>query len=59
MTSALLCVSWANNEAFYVEFLEPDGYTVAIAMTCSHGSQMRPATQEDLDNDRFWRKEPV
>ena len=52
----IVCVL-GNDEAFYVEFLEPDGYTVAIAMVFP--SQIRAATQEDLDNDRFWRKEPV
>jgi hypothetical protein len=40
-----------------VDFQEPDGYTVAIADVLP--SQMRPATQEDLDNDRFWKKESV
>ena len=40
-----------------VEFQEPDGYTVAIADVLP--SQMRPATQEDLDNDRFRRKKLV
>ena len=52
----IVCVL-GKNEAFYVEFLEPDGYTVAIAMVFP--SQIRPATQKDLDNDRFWKKEPV
>ena len=51
----IVCVL-GNDEAFYMEFLEPDSYTVAIAMVFP--SQMRPATQEELDNDRFWRKEP-
>ncbi len=48
---------YPREEAFVVEFQEPDGYTVAIADVLP--SQMRPATQEDLDNDRFWTKEPV
>ena len=48
---------YPREEAFVVEFQEPDGYTVAIADVLP--SQIRPATQEDLDNDRFRRKEPV
>ena len=46
-----------NGEAFEVEFLEPSGYTVAIATI--YPSQMRPATKYDLDNDRFWKKAQV
>ena len=48
---------YPREEAFVVEFQEPDGYTVAIADVMP--SQMRPATQEDLDSDRFRKKEPV
>ena len=48
---------YPREEAFVVEFQEPDGYTVAIADVLPY--QMRPATQEDLNNDRFWKKEPV
>jgi hypothetical protein len=48
---------YPREEAFVVDFQEPDGYTVAIADVLP--SQMRPATQEDLDNDRFWKKESV
>ena len=44
-------------EAFVVEFQERDGYTVAIVDVRPY--QVRPATQEDMDNDRFRRKEPV
>ena len=40
-----------------VEFQEPDGYTVAITDVLPY--QMRSATQEDLDNDRFWKRESV
>lgn len=43
-----------NGEAFEVEFLKPDGHTVAIATVLP--SQARPATEEDLANDRFWTK---
>ena len=46
-----------NGEALEVEFLEPDGYTVAIATVLP--SQARPATKEDLANYRFWKKSPV
>ena len=46
-----------NGEAFEVEFLEPDGYTVAIATVLP--SQARLATKEDLANYRFWKRSPV
>jgi len=40
--------------AFEVEFLEPGGYTVALATVLP--DQMRLATPEDLAADRFYRK---
>ncbi len=40
-----------GGEAFEVEFLEPGGYTVAIATV--KPSQMRLATEEDSANCRF------
>ena len=43
--------------AFEVEFLEPGGYTVAIATVLP--DQMRPATPEDLAADRFYGKAAV
>ena len=43
--------------AFEVEFLEPGGYTVAIATVLP--GQLRPATQKDLAADRFYRKAAV
>ena len=43
--------------AFEVEFLEPGGYTVAIATVLP--DQMRLATPEDLAADRFYRKAAV
>ncbi len=46
-----------GGEAFMVEFLEPDGYTVAIAGVLA--AQARPATDEDIANDRFWQKSPA
>ena len=46
-----------NGKAFEVEFLEPSGYSVAIATIYS--SDMRPATKYDLGNDRFWKKVQV
>ena len=41
-----------NGEAFEVEFLEPEGRTVAIATV--QPSQARLATPEDLANCRFF-----
>ncbi len=46
-----------GGEAFEVEFLEPDGYTVAIATILP--SQARAATNEDFANYRFRKKSPV
>ena len=46
-----------ERKPLWLSFQEPDGYTVAIADVLP--SQMRPATQEDLDNDRFWKRESV
>ena len=43
--------------AFEVEFLEPGGYTVAIATVLP--GQMRLATPEDLAADRFYGKAAV
>ena len=43
-----------DGEAFEVEFLKPDGYTVAIATVLP--SQARLATEEDHDNYRFGKK---
>lgn len=48
---------YPGGEAFIVEFLEEDGYTAALADVSS--SQVRPATSEDLANDRFRKKSPV
>lgn len=44
-------------EDFIVEFLEEDGYTAAIADVSA--SQARPATEEDIANQRFRRRSPV
>ena len=44
-------------EVFEVEFVLPDGCPAAIATVYPH--QMRPATQEDLDHDRFKDTAPV
>ena len=46
-----------NGEAFEVEFLKPDGYTVAIATVLP--SQARLATEEDRANYRFGKKSPA
>jgi hypothetical protein len=40
-----------GGEAFEVEFLQKGGYTVALVTLLP--SQLRPATNEDLDNYRF------
>ena len=48
---------YPGGDAFIVEFLEEDGYTAAIADVSA--SQVRPATSEDLANDRFRKKAPV
>ena len=42
-----------GGEAFEVEFLEPSGYTVAIATV--KPSQIRLATEDDLASCRFWK----
>ena len=47
-----------DGEALEVEFLEPDGYTVAIATVLTLAGS-RLATKEDLANYRFWKKSPV
>jgi hypothetical protein len=46
-----------GGEAFEVEFLEPDGYTVAIATVLP--SQMRPMAEGDISRYRFWKKAPA
>ncbi len=46
-----------NGEAFEVEFLNPDGGTVAIATVLA--SQVRLANREDISNYRFWTKSPA
>ena len=46
-----------SGEAFEVEFLKPDGYTVAIATVLP--SQARLATEEDRANYRFGKKSPA
>ena len=46
-----------KGEAFDVEFLDPDGGTVAIATVSA--SQMRLANREDIANYRFWIKSPT
>jgi len=43
-----------GGEAFVVEFLEPDGCLIALPTVYS--TQIRPATKEDLANDRFWQR---
>ena len=48
---------YPGGDAFIVEFLEEDGYTAALADVSA--SQVRPATSEDLANDRFRTKSPV
>ena len=45
-----------DGEAFEVEFVMPDSCPAAIATVYPH--QMRPATEEDLANDRFWQDAP-
>ena len=47
---------YKQGEAFEVEFVLPDGCPAAIATVYPH--QMRPATEEDLANDRFWQDAP-
>ena len=42
-----------DGEAFEVEFMEPDGYTVAIATV--YPDQMRPVADGDIDSYRFWK----
>ena len=46
-----------DGEAFEVEFLKPDGYTVAIATVLP--SQARLATEKDRANYRFGKRSPV
>lgn len=46
----IICVQGAG-EAFDVEFLEPNGYTVAIATVYPH--QLRLTVDADYRNDRF------
>ena len=46
-----------GGEAFEVEFLQPGGYTVAIATI--RLSQMRLATEEDMANCRFFSKKSL
>ncbi len=52
----IVCV-YNNGEAFEVEFLEPTGYTVAIATVLP--SQARPATSKDMVNYRFASNQPA
>ena len=40
-----------GGEAFIVEFLEPEGYLIALPTV--YPQQIRLATEEDLANDRF------
>ena len=44
-------------EAFIVEFLEPGGCLIALPTV--YPTQIRPATEEDLANDRFWQRARV
>lgn len=46
-----------GGEAFIVEFLRPDGRLIALPTV--YPAQIRPATKEDLANDRFWQKAKV
>ena len=46
-----------DGKSFDVEFMEPDGYTVAIATVYS--SQMRPVAEGDIDHYRFWKNVPI
>ena len=46
-----------GGKAFEVEFLKPDGYTVAIATVLP--SQVRLATEKDRANYRFGKKSPA
>ena len=43
-----------GGECFEVEFLMPDGYTVAIATV--YPEQMRPIADGDRENYRFWKE---
>ena len=49
--------SYPEKDAFIVEFVEPGGYTVALVDVLP--SQIRPATDEDLANDRFFQQTAV
>ena len=51
----IVCVQ-GDGEAYEVEFLEPDGYTVAIATVLP--GEARPLAEGDIDCYRFW-KEPA
>lgn len=42
-----------DGEAFEVEFMEPNGYTVAIATV--YPEQIRPVADGDIENYRFWK----
>ncbi len=46
-----------NGEAFEVEFLEPDGYTVAIATVLPEGAS--PLADGDIAGYRLWKKSAV
>ncbi len=46
-----------EGEAFIVEFLEPEGYLIALPTV--HSSQVRPATEEDQARDRFGKQAKV
>ena len=46
-----------QGEAFTVEFQEPEGYLIALPTLYSN--QIRPATDQDLANDRFRKREQV
>ena len=46
-----------GGESFLVEFLEPDGYTVALADVLA--SQVRPVTEDDRAAYRFGKNTPA
>ena len=49
--------TWGGGEALIVEFLDPDGCLIALPTVYS--TQIRPATKEDLANDRFRQRASV
>ncbi len=46
-----------NREAFEVEILEPDGYTIAIATVLPEGES--PLADGDISGYRLWKKSAV